>query len=466
MKRLVCFLIMIPLLGCGQAKKPNIIIILADDLGWGDVGFHGSEIMTPNIDQLAKEGVILNRFYTASICSPTRAGLLTGRYPDRFGLRETVIPPWSDFGVDTNEVFIPQILEKAGYKNRAILGKWHLGHSMLPYHPLKRGFTHFYGHFNGAIDYFTHKREGELDWHNDYESSYDKGYATDLISEEAVKCIQKYSKESPFFLYVAFNAPHSPLQAKKVDLLRYGFDETKPVFADNENADKSHKGNTKRQTYAAMVSNMDDGIGKILQVLKELKIEDNTIVLFQSDNGAGEAASSGELRGHKYQEWEGGVRAPAIIKWPNGFKGSRQIEQVMGYIDVMPTLCEVAGIKDMPKNPFDGSSMLPILKGKKYQTDRNLYLGNGAMVNNNWKLLLMSGANPRTKLKEDMLFDMASDLVEKNNVLADNMKIYTDLKEIIKPFEFIKASKQVPPKEEGQKGFKAPKEWKINGSLK
>jgi arylsulfatase B len=286
-----------------SAKRPNIIIILADDLGWGDVGFHGSKIKTPNLDQLAKEGVVLNHYYTSPICSPTRAGLLTGRYPDRFGLRQTVVPPWSSFGVDTTEEYIPQMLQQAGYVNRAVIGKWHLGQAKRKYLPLQRGFTHFYGHYNGAINYFTHGREGELDWHNDEETSHDKGYSTDLITDEAVKCIGNYSGQSPFFIYVAYNAPHGPLQAKKEDLLLYGYDENKPSFGKaggdgEEGGDATEgRGNTRWQTYAAMVTCMDRGIGRILQTLKELNIDDNTLVLFHSDNGAapGEGGSSGEL---------------------------------------------------------------------------------------------------------------------------------------------------------------------------
>lgn len=339
-----------------QVKKPNIIIILVDDLGWGDVGYHGGNIPTPNIDKFAKQGIELNRYYTAAVCSPTRAGLLTGRYPDRFGLRKTVIPPWSDFGVSTDEVFLPQLLEKAGYKNRAILGKWHLGHVALKYHPLNRGFTHFYGHLNGAIDYFTHTREGELDWHNDFETSHDKGYSTDLIANEAIKNIKVYQKESPFFLYIAFNAPHGPLQAKAEDLQRFGYDSTEPSFAQEGKYGAEGRGNTKTQTYAAMVNNLDGNIGRILQTLTDLNIDDNTIVLFQSDNGPApnEAGSSGELRGKKFTEWEGGVRVPAIIRWPKGFKGGWKSEQVMGYIDVFPTLMDIAGISQKAKNGLDG----------------------------------------------------------------------------------------------------------------
>jgi arylsulfatase B len=205
--------------------NPNIVLIVADDLGWGDLGYNGSKIMTPNIDRLAGEGVILSRFYVAPISSPTRAGLLTGMYPNRFGIRENVIPPWRDFGLDTSAFIIPEYLGKHGYRNLAVLGKWHLGHSRKEYYPLKNGFTRFYGHLNGAIDYFTHERDGALDWHDDYASCYDKGYATDLITEEAIKCIKNYSRD------VAFNAPHIPLQAKSEDLELYEYDENLPAFS-------------------------------------------------------------------------------------------------------------------------------------------------------------------------------------------------------------------------------------------
>lgn len=450
-----------------SAKKPNIIIILADDLGWGDVGFHGSDIKTPNLDQLAREGVVLNRYYTAPVCSPTRAGLLTGRYPNRYGLRETVVPPWSDFGVDTTEEFLPQMLAQAGYRNRAVLGKWHLGHASQKYLPLSRGFTHFYGHYNGAIDYFTHKREGELDWHNDNETSYDEGYATDLISDEAVKCIKNYSKASPFFLYIAYNAPHGPLQAKKVDLVLYGFDENKPVFGKESGAGdgegKEGKGNTRRQTYAAMVTSMDRGIGRILQTLKELKIDDNTLVIFHSDNGAapGEGSSSGELRGAKFQEWDGGVRAPAIVKWPAGFKGGRTIEQTMGYVDIAPTIRQIAGVKTAPPKCYDGINMLPVWRGEKKVIDRNLYLGYGAIVNNNWKLVKANAGNPRMKHAEDVLFNISKDPTEKNDVKTSNPVVYKKLITEVAAFDSIQSEVVVPPYGEGRQGFKAPKEWKI-----
>ena len=205
-----------------EGSVPNIVLILADDLGWDDVSFHGQQIKTPNLDRLTREGVELSRFYVCPICSPTRAGLMTGRYPIRYGLMRAVLPPWREGGLDLDEVTLPQVLARAGYKHRGIFGKWHLGHSDVKYHPLRRGFTEFVGHYNGAIDYFTHEREGELDWHRGYESNHDKGYSTDLIADAAVDFIRRHAADNaPFLCYVPFNAPHSPLQAKEEDLDTY-----------------------------------------------------------------------------------------------------------------------------------------------------------------------------------------------------------------------------------------------------
>ncbi len=452
-----------------KTQKPNIIIILADDLGWGDVGFNGSEIRTPNIDQLAKDGVTLTRFYTAPVCSPTRAGLMTGRYPNRFGLRETVVPPWSGFGVDLSEKFLPELLQNAGYTNRAVLGKWHLGHAKKEYLPLSKGFTHFYGHYNGAIDYFTHKREGELDWHNDWETSFDKGYSTDLISDEAVKCISNYSKAStPFLLYVAYNAPHGPLQAKEEDLLAYGYNKSKPSFG-KKNADSADsegaqgRGNTARQTYSAMVTSMDTGIGKILAQLKESGVADNTIVLFFSDNGAapGEGGSSGALRGTKFQEWDGGVRAPAVVKWPKMLKAGTQNNQLMGYIDVLPTLLNITGATNAIQKPLDGINMFAVLTGKQKEIKRDFYLGYGSLINNQWKLAKADAGNPKMKQKEDQLFDILKDPSEKENLKLKHADVYQELLKKVACYDAIVSEFTVPPYGEGRKEFKAPKNWMI-----
>jgi len=473
MTKLFNVLLVLPILSFGQAKKPNIVIILADDLGWGDVGFHGSEIKTPNIDQLAKEGVELTRYYTAPICSPTRAGLMTGRYPNRVGIRETTIPPWSDFGLNTSEQLMPQMLAEAGYKNRALIGKWHLGHNSLQYHPLRRGFTHFYGHFNGALDYFTHKREGEVDWQNDYGQSKDQGYTTNLLTDEAVKCIKQYSQSSaPFMIYLAYNAPHSPLQAQEEDLKLYGYDPAKPKFElpkltgggdESNEGGELGRGNTRKQTYYAMVTCLDRGIGRVLQTLKDLHIDDNTLIIFHSDNGAagnGAIASSGELRGFKFDEWEGGVRSPAIIKWNDAnLKGGRKIDQVMGYVDLFPTLKEITGVKSNQNKPFDGISMWPVLSGKSPNIEREFYLGHGAIILGDWKLIKDTGI-PKMKMNGDVLTNIPPDFSEKNNLKDSNPEKYKQLKAAVEKYDAIKAPREILTK--GPKnGFVAPKDWKI-----
>lgn len=434
-------------------EKPNVVIILADDLGWEDVGYHGGTIKTPNIDKLSEKGIQLNRFYTAPVSTPTRAGLLTGRYPNRMGVRDVVIPPWRDYGIEPNEIFLPQELEKAGYENRAIIGKWHLGHSKKIYYPLNKGFSHFYGHLNGAIDYFTHEREGELDWHNDWESSYDKGYSTDLLAEHAVKCINEYTKKSPFFIYVAFNAPHVPLEAKDDDLKLYGFDDSKPRYGKNQTG----HGNTEEQTYAAMVTCMDRGVGRILNALQETGELENTIFLFLSDNGA-DVGSSGILRGKKFLEFDGGVRSPTILSWPAMLKGGQTINQVFGFVDVMPTILDI--IKQKSNAEFDGISMMPVLRGEKKTIDRKLYLGLGAVVTNDWKFI-EKGHNPKMNIDKNQLFRIDSDQSEKNNIIDSNPQKAEELLKYVKIYDAIKPPRPLPDYEVGREGFVAPKEWKV-----
>jgi arylsulfatase B len=434
-----------------RAQRPNIVIIVADDLGWGNVGFHGSDIRTPNLDRMAREGMELNRFYTAPISSPTRAGLLTGRYPNRFGIRENVIPPWRDFGIDPEEETLPEMLEKAGYTHRALIGKWHLGHSRKIYYPLINGYTHFYGHLNGAIDYFTHHREGELDWHNDWESSYDEGYSTDLIAAEAVKCIEKYAVESPFFLHIAFNAPHEPLQAKPEDIALYA-----------GNLDQLKEKERKEVLYAAMVTCMDRGIGTIMDALRKKHLEENTIVVFFSDNGA--PANSGgnnlPLRGNKHQEWDGGLRTPAIVSYPALFKGGRVVNQVVGFVDIMPTICGILGINDAPARPFDGIDVTDILSGKKETVERDLYLGCGTVVNNNYKLI-MPGKNKSMKSEEIFMSYYPVDPYEKDNVTGKYPQEKSRMQSIAEYYDAIEPIVRLLPFGEGRDGFKAPFEWKV-----
>ena len=449
---LLCGCTLLPAFLHEQTERPNIVIVLADDLGWGDVGFHGSEIKTPCLDALVGEGVELERFYTSPISTPTRAGLMTGRYPNRFGVRSAVIPPWREDGLDENEETMADMLAHNGYKNRAIIGKWHLGHTKKVHYPMNRGFSHFYGHLNGAIDYFDLTREGELDWHNDWETCHDKGYSTELITKEAIRCIDAYEKEGPFMLYVAYNAPHTPLQAQEKDIKLYTnkFDSLTPK-------------EQKKVTYSAMVSCMDRGIGAIVDALKKKGIMDNTFFIFFSDNGTAgvPGSSSGPLRGHKFDEWDGGVHAPAVLYWKKAEKQYKNLSsQVTGFVDLVPTLKDLVGDHSRPKREYDGISILPVLNGKKTCIDRDFYLGHGAVVNKDYKLI-RKGMKPGLDLKQDFLVDYKTDPYEKKNASAGNEKIVKALYEVALKYDTITPCIPEVPYGKGRDGFKAPKEWKV-----
>lgn len=449
---LLCGCTLLPAFLHAQTERPNIVIVLADDLGWGDVGFHGSEIKTPCLDALVGEGVELERFYTSPISTPTRAGLMTGRYPNRFGVRSAVIPPWREDGLDENEETVADMLARNGYKNRAIIGKWHLGHTKKVHYPMNRGFSHFYGHLNGAIDYFDLTREGELDWHNDWETCHDKGYSTELITKEAIHCIDAYEKEGPFMLYVAYNAPHTPLQAQEKDIKLYTdkFDSLTPK-------------EQKKVTYNAMVSCMDRGIGAIVDALKKKGIMDNTFFIFFSDNGTAgvPGSSSGPLRGHKFDEWDGGVHAPAVLYWKKAEKQYKNLSsQVTGFVDLVPTLKDLVGDHSRPKREYDGISILPVLNGKKTCIDRDFYLGHGAVVNKDYKLI-RKGMKPGLDLKQDFLVDYKTDPYEKKNASAGNEKIVKALYEVALKYDTITPCIPEVPYGKGRDGFKAPKEWKV-----
>lgn len=378
------------------ANPPHIIHIVADDLGWNDVGYHGGDIKTPTIDRLASESMVLDRFYVTPVCSPTRAGLLTGRYPFRFGIWGGVVSPTKRHGLPPSETTLPEILSKAGYQQRIMLGKWHLGLASTKFHPLNHGFTKFYGHYNGAIDYFSRKRFGELDWHHDFESVHEQGYSTDLIANAAIKYIEQIQKDSPLYMYIAFNAPHSPIQAKRSDLISAGFDPNGPRALNTDRGiskrekapayGEGGKGNTVRQTFTAMVSSLDQNVGRILDVIERKGIEENTIVIFHSDNG-GVPKHGGDnhpLRGNKFTTWEGGVRVVGMIRWPLKLQGGTTFKSLAAYVDILPTLAAAAGL-EVPSG-VDGLNLLPYLEGTHLPTNRSLLLDGKTVVTDRWKL--------------------------------------------------------------------------------
>ena len=284
------------------ARQPNIVFIMADDLGNADLGYRGGEVQTPNIDKLAKEGVRLESFYGQQVCTPSRAALMTGRYPMRYGLQTLVIFPSHTYGLPTDERTLPQALKDAGYKT-LMVGKWHLGHADRKYWPQNRGFDYFYGNVMGEINYFTHERGGVIDWQRNGEFLKEDGYFTTLIGDEAVKLIDQQDGKMPFFLYFASLAPHAPYQAPQNYIDRY-----------SSIADKQ------RRAYDGMITALDDQIGRIVAELDKKGLRDNTIVLFASDNGgatSGLFASGSKSKEERDAERGGieqGAKAPRAMR--------------------------------------------------------------------------------------------------------------------------------------------------------
>lgn len=434
------------------STPPNIVIFLVDDLGWADVGFQAQDdIRTPYLDAMSKESLILDRFYVSSVCSPTRAALLTGRYPHRFGLKrispdETsqVIPPWRDHGMSTSEQMLPAILGELGYPNRALIGKWHLGHARQSYHPLNHGFTHFYGHYNGAIDFFRQTREGERDWHDDMVPSPDSYYITRMAGDRAVEWVESFAREGPFYLQVAFLAPHTPLQALEEDLRSYGFD-GQPA------RERRGFGNDERQTFKAMVTAMDREVGKVLKQLEKSGVADNTIVIFFSDNGGSlrHGASNGDLRGEKHQIWEGGIRSPFLMRWPGKLPAGERISQVSAHIDLLPTLVAAAGAPDFNyRNHLDGTNLWDVYTGKSEPVARRIYLGQKALMTQEWKVV------------GEELFRIDKDPNETTNLAAKHPELWEELHTEMLILEALKGPR-LPPYGQGRRGFTAPPNWDI-----
>lgn len=468
-----------------QAARPNFLVIVADDLGFADVGFNGARFATPNIDAIARSGMVLDHFYVSALCSPSRAGLLTGRYPHRYGIMGDTITPGSDFGLDPNEETIAAMLARAGYGRRAFIGKWHLGHRKPEYHPMNFGFTSFYGHYNGAIDYFTHKRAGEVDWHRDRSPSSDKGYSTDLLSEEAVRVIRgAHGDGKPWMIWLAYNAPHGPLQAKAEDLAAAGFDPSKPRFGERNDAAEGAsfgvrgRGNTRRQTAIAMIGAMDRGIGTILDELRRTGQLDNTVILFTSDNGgpgrdgaADPAADNGALRGYKTQHYDGGVRVAAAIAWPARLRPRpRASVGSLSYVDIMPTFAALAGTK--PARKVDGADISKNLSSGTVLSDRTLFIGEdyreapayGERFSRAPDALagrapaVLSG---RWKLVGNRLYDIVADPSEGRDIAADHPDVVRRLHAEMARFT---ALRDVPRDRLNATKLPPLRQWKIPGS--
>jgi arylsulfatase B len=432
-------------------SNPNVILIVADDLGWNDVGYHGSEIATPNLDALQAGGVELDRFYTAPMCSPTRAGLLTGRYPIHFGLQRDVINVWDSLsGLPPEALTIPEIMAQAGYTRRALIGKWHLGNRCLDYHPLTHGFTEFYGFYNGQTTYFEHLTQNTLDWHRDYDPSYDAGYATDLFTAEALRFIEDSAEESPFFLMLTYSAPHTPLEAPEPCIEPY------QDIVDEE-----------RRIFAGMVGCMDASIGQVVAKLDSLNLRNNTLLLFMSDNG-GQTASGADntpLKGGKGTAWEGAIRVPAFVNWPGGLR-PRRVTEPVAYIDIAPTLARVVGLT-YPAGTFDGVEIYNLMRRGRPLAPRSLYVYRGpeddedmAVVQREWKLVrigpnLLTGEPATTQ----ELFQINLDPTEATDVSAQYPEKVTTMLAEMATFRALQPDWGVDPDDVKPPGWKAPFEW-------
>jgi len=412
------------------SEKPNLIVIMADDLGYADVGFNGcKDIPTPNIDRIAQGGVRCTSGYVSySVCSPSRAGFITGRYGQRFGYERNAQYKTDDpnMGLPLDEVTIARSLGQVGYKSM-VIGKWHLGaHPSL--HPLNRGFDEFYGHLGGGHRYmpedltikdsYKAKDEGEsyITWIlRDHEPVTPRKYLTDEFSDEAVSFVKRHKDEN-FFLFLSYNAPHNPLQATEKYLSRF-----------------DHIKDTKRKTYAAMVSAIDDGVGNLLETLDTLKLADKTLVFFLSDNGGPEHANNsdnGILRGGKGDAWEGGFRVPFAVQWPGKLPAGIDYDKPVSSLDIMATITELAGAPVDPKRPLDGVNLVPYLTGRNTKTPHNaIYLrkfdGNKYTVRSgDYKLIIpFKNAKPQ-------LYNLDTDISETSNIAAQHPEKLQRLEEM------------------------------------
>jgi arylsulfatase A-like enzyme len=434
------------------AERPNVIIMVADDLGWSDVGFHGGDIDTPSLDRLAAEGVELSRFYTTPICSPTRAALMTGRDPMRLGVAYGVIMPWMNIGIHPAEHFMPQTFQAAGYQT-AMVGKWHLGHALQAYHPNERGFDHFYGHLHTEVGYFPpFGNQGGRDFQEN--------------------------------IYMPFIAPHTPLDAPEDLQQKYADLEDNRQPARSKNTDETRKINklmmipSARPMYAAVVDGMDQAIGQVLDTLDDEGIADNTIVLFFSDNGGAAYATGGAdnvpLRGGKGETWEGGIRVVSLLRWPTALEGGGQMQQIMTAMDVFPTLAAAAGLE--PANEtfeLDGRDMWPaIARGEKIPRGDLVFFASETPIrgsfmftafNDHWKLVQEVQQGLLSATVTNYLFRISEDPNEYNNLASEYPEVVTEMAGAIHYWRTLypvagTRSELVPPP-----GWRAPKDSPIPG---
>ena len=407
------------LAGAGLPKRPNLVVVMADDMGYGDASCYGNKaFQTPHLDRLAAEGLLFTDFHSSgSVCSPTRAGLLTGRYQQRAGIPGVInADPKANrhHGLMPLEVTFAELLRAEGYRT-AVFGKWHLGYQKR-FNPIHHGFERFRGYVSGNVDYISHfDRMGIADWWDGDRLVPESGYSTHLITRHAVRVIKQHADRSgkkPFCLYVAHECPHSPYQGPRDRPVR-GPERTKPRKMSRKDI---------KATYGRMMTEMDRGVGAIATALKDAGIADRTLVLFFSDNGANRNGRNGSLRGFKGSVWEGGHRVPAIAWWPGTISPGRKTSTIAITLDVMPTLIELAGGRIPDGHRLDGVSLVSVLTGNE-MTARNparrtLFWAFGrraAVRRGDWKLVV--GHLPGESVG---LYNLRDDLGERTNLAASD----------------------------------------------
>jgi len=420
--------------------RPNILLIFTDDQGYNGVSIFGSDIPTPNMDMIARDGIRFNQAYVAApICTPSRYALLTGKYPNRSQdqlLTALMFSQDNDAqrGIQSEEITLAEALQDSGYKT-ALIGKWHLGHGQEKFLPTRHGFDSFFGHTGGAVDYFTMKYGKIRDWYRNEELADYTGYATDILADEAVDFVQKAQHdENPFFLYLAFNAPHfgKPWDEQKQRAVNVLQPDPKM------RAQFSHIKDKTEREYASMVVSLDIAIGRVFLALKASGQDKETMVIFMSDHGGDPkyGGNNAPFRDGKFSLYEGGIHVPAMISWPGQIKPGTVSEQMMSALDLFPTLCQIAGCKpDITR--FDGIDIGPhLFEGQSL--DRDLFWQQQAAGNDpkwglwhretisayrhkNWKYM-------HTRDAGDVLFNLEIDPAETQNLAADYPEILADLK--------------------------------------
>ncbi len=446
------------------ASRPNILFILADDLGWMDVGYHGSEIRTPHLDKLATGGACLNQFYVQPICSPTRAALLTGRYPMRYGMQVGLVRPWARYGLPHEERLLSQALKAAGYTT-AIVGKWHLGHMSPADLPSNRGFDHQYGLLNGACDYYTHQVRGGHDLSRDGLPVREEGYTTDLFANEAVRLIEGHDFSRPLFMYLAFNAPHGPVKGAD------GVVQAPPRYV--EQYKKIPKEG--RRIHAAMVTCMDDAIGRVLAALERRGVREQTLIVFSSDNGG---VNEGKpptvpLRGEKNKLYEGGVRVPALVHWPKHIKPGIVVDVHLHIVDMYPTIVKLAGGSLEQPLPLDGKDAWPAITENAPSPHECILINaapfTGAIRRGDWKLVCngqLPGSSydgPPVSEKRYELFNLRQDPNEMHDLSEKYPDILAELRNRLEIYNQqavpVRMNPNQPPGGVGR--WKAPPVWGV-----